>query len=144
VAANACRCGLSPEMCIQDDELLTQHTWKAGSFNDEPRATELELSMLRGHVSVVEACDYRSSGVRLSAARLAKAATRQTTAGKLRAAGFAVVHTPGQRIKNGIHVSIIWPPGDPLHVQRAPWPAEVSQRFAACFNKEGEVDEIEP
>ena len=144
VEASACRCGLPPELCVQDEELLTQHTWKAGNFNDQPRETELELSMLRGDVSVIEACDYRSSGVRVSEARLARAGRRQTTARKIRAAGLAVVHTPGQRIKNGIHVSIIWPPADPLHTQRAPWPAEVSQRFAACFNEEGEVDEIEP
>jgi hypothetical protein len=144
VEANACRCGVSPELCIQDDELLTQHTWKAGRFNDQPREGERELSMLRGDVSVAEACDYRSAGVRVAAAKLARAGRRQVTAGKLRAAGLAVVHTPGRRVKNGIHVSIIWPPDDPLHTQQVPWPAEVSERFAACFNEDGEVDEIEP
>jgi hypothetical protein len=129
---------------VQDEEVLTQHTWKAGNFNNHPRDGELELSMLRGDVSVVEACDYRSSGVRVSAARIARAGRRQTTAGKIRAAGLAVVHTPGRRVKNGIHVSIVWPPDDPLHTQRVPWPARVSQGLEACFNDDGEVDEIEP
>src|ERR1022692_4115475 len=101
VEATACRCGVPPEQCVHDDELLTQHTWKSGSFNDQPRPTEVELSMLRGDVSVVEACDYRSNGVRVSVAKLAKAGRRQTTAGKIRAAGLAVVHTPGRRIKEG-------------------------------------------
>src|ERR1022692_1294745 len=136
VEATACGCGVPPEQCVHDDELLTQHTWKSGSFNDQPRPTEVELSMLRGDVSVVEACDYRSNGVRVSVAKLAKAGRRQTTAGKIRAAGLAVVHTPGRRIKEGKHVSIVWPPGDPVHVQQAPWPPEVSQKFAACFNVE--------
>jgi hypothetical protein len=94
VQANACSCDLPADQCVQDDEVLTQHTWKAGNFNDQPRDSELELSMLRGDVSVVEACDYRSSGVRVSAAKLAKAGRRQTTAGKIRAAGLGV-HSRG-------------------------------------------------
>jgi hypothetical protein len=83
VQANACSCDLPAYQCVQDDEGLTQHTWKAGNFNDQPRDSELELSMLRGDVSVVEACDYRSSGVRVSAAKLAKADhSRKNTCGR--------------------------------------------------------------
>lgn len=136
VEANACGCGAPADQCIQDDELLTQHTWHAGTFNDEPRESERDLSMLRGDISVAEACDYRSSAVRVSAAKIARAGRRQTTAGKIRAAGLAVVHTPGKRIKNGLHVSIVWPPHDPIHVQQTPWPPDVSTSFAACFNEE--------
>lgn len=144
VEANACRCGPPPDQCIQDDELLTQHTWRAGVFNDEPRQGELDLSMLRGDVSVADACDYRTSGVRVSAAKIAKAGRRQTTAGKLRAAGLAVVHTPGQRIKNGLHVSVVWPQDDPVHVQQTPWPPDVSNGLAACFNEERGDSDDEP
>jgi hypothetical protein len=134
VRAAACTCGPPPEQCVSDDEILTQHSWKLGSFADAPRSTELEQSMLRGVVTVADACSYRSGGVRVTANRIERAGCRQTTAGKLRAAGFAVVHTPGTKIKNGIHVSIVWPPDDPLDTQRTPWPPEVSERFAACFN----------
>lgn len=141
VEAMACRCGVSPEQCLSDDELLTQHTWKAGSFNDEPREGEQDLSMLRGDVSVAECCDYRSSASRVTLAKVAKAGRRLTTAGKIRAAGLAVVHTPGRRVKDGLHVSIVWPPDDPVHIQQTPWPSDVSKNFAACFNdSEGRVE----
>lgn len=135
VERQACRCEEGPDKCVADEELLTQHTWKAGIFNDAPRdePAERELSMLRGDVTVAEACEYRSS-TKVPAAKVAKAGRRQTTAAEVRAAGFAVVHTPGW-IKNGLHVSIVWPSDDPVHAQRVPWPPEVSKKFAACFNE---------
>ena len=137
VKDNVCQDPPSPNKCIQDEELLTQHTWNAGSFIDEPRSTEDELSMLRGDISVVDACAYRSPYAKVSAAKLARAGVRQTTAGKVRSTGLAVVHTPG-RFRNGIHVSIVWPADDPIETQVTPWPADVSQAFAACFNEEEE------
>lgn len=98
--------------------------------------------MLRGDVSVADACRYRSSTV--TAAGIEQAGRRQTTAGLIRKAGLAVVHTPGPKTPNGIHVSIIWPTDDPVHVQRVPWPIEVSEGFAACFNEEGGGEHNEP
>lgn len=137
VAANVCEDLPSPEQCIEDDEILTQHTWRDGDFINESREIETELSMLRGDLSVAEACVYRSSRSKISAARLARASRRQTTAGKIRAAGLAVVHTPGPEEKDmgGMHVSIVWPPGDPVNRQVTPWPAEAPKAFAACFNE---------
>lgn len=140
VAANVCQDRPSPEACIRDDEVLTQHTWKAGNFIDEPREIEDEVSMLRGDVSVADACAYRSRLSSVSPAKLARAGRRQTTAGKIRAAGLAVVHTPGQ-IEGGPHVSIIWPPDDPVNRQLTPWPADVPKAFAACFNEISEGEE---
>lgn len=134
VAANVCEDRPSPDRCIQDDEVLTQHTWQDGDFIDEPRETEEELSMLRGDISIADACAYRSRMSKISAAKIAKAGRRQTTAGRIRAAGLVVVHTPGRKT-DGIHVSIIWPPDDPVNKRVTPWPADVRRAFAACFNE---------
>lgn len=140
VAVNACLDRPSPVRCIRDDEVLTQHTWRDGDFIDAPRETEKELSLLRGDVSVADACAYRSRLSKIPASKIAKAGRRQTTAGKIRAAGLAVVHTPG-RVEGGPHVSVIWPPDDPIERQVTPWPGDVPKAFAACFNEGGEGEE---
>jgi hypothetical protein len=64
---------------------------------------------------------------------LERAAMRSTTAGALREAGFAVVHTPGAIVK-GPHVSVVWPKAQPLDRHVATWSAEVSAKFDSCFN----------
>lgn len=72
-----------------------------------------------------------------TASVLARAGTRRTTAGRLRRAGFAVVHTPGV-IADGPHVSVVWPRERPLEEQVAAWSDAVSRAFDSCFNgKEG-------
>lgn len=55
---------------------------------------------------------------------LARTCVRYTSAGALRAAGFAVLHTPG-RITAGHHCSVIYPAADPLRDQATPWPGSV-------------------
>jgi hypothetical protein len=62
---------------------------------------------------------------------------RRLDVGKLRAAGLAVVHTPG-RVGYPEHCSVVWPASDPLNTQIADWPAEIQVAFAACFTGEEE------
>lgn len=96
---------------------------------------ETAISMLIGeHWTVKDACIYVSAGRTPTESRLSRAGLRRTTAGRIRAAGFAVVHTPGLA-KEGPHVSIVWPDEDPLERQDVPWPDEISARFDACFNE---------
>jgi hypothetical protein len=140
----ACRCGPSPDECVSDDTLLSQHAPKAGKFRNAPRVErEVEVSLLLGEWSVEDATRYVLMGNPPTRGQLSRAAMRLTSAGKLRRAGFAVVHTPG-RIKGGPHVSVIWPANDPLNDARVPWPPEVSERFDSCFNEEGKVTGNEP
>jgi hypothetical protein len=121
--------------------ILTQQSW-SGEYRSAPREDrEKDLSMLRGELSVLEACEYVNVRGPLTEARVARAGVRYTTAGKLRAKGLAVVHTPG-RIKGGPHVSVVWPGDNPLDTQEVPWPPGVSAAFTACFNEgEGGRDE---
>jgi hypothetical protein len=131
----ACRCGPPSDVCVVDDEVLTHHAKIAGEFLNAPRLeTEREVSLLRGKLTVEEATRYRyrrGSAAAMQAA-VDKAGVRYTTAGQLRHAGFAVVHTPGRMI-NGPHVSVVWPADDPLERQDIPWPDHVTARFADCF-----------
>lgn len=143
VANRACRCGPPPEECVGDDELLTQHTWVDGEFIDEPRESEKDLSMLRGDVSVEECCTFRSPIYGAAPAKVAASGRRVAAAGKIRAAGLAVVHTPGPKTPKGLHVSIVWPQGNPIQAQKAPWPTRVSEAFKACFNEEEEGREYQ-
>jgi hypothetical protein len=126
---------------VPDEMILTQQTWN-GEYRSGPREDrEKDLSMLRGELSLVEACEYVNVRGPLTEARVARAGVRYTTAGRLRAKGLAVVHTPG-KIKDGPHVSVVWPDDNPLDNQVAPWPPGVSAGFEACFNEvEGGCDE---
>lgn len=89
--------------------------------------------LIGDHWTVESASVYVYRGKAVPPRKLAGAAIRVTTAGRLRAAGFAVVHTPGD-IVNGPHVSIVWPDSNPLDQQTVPWSADVSALFDACFN----------
>lgn len=114
--------------------ILTQQTWSDGEFRRGPRAyRETDVSMLRGRLSTLEACEYASVRGPLTEAALARAGVRYTTAGRLREKGLAVIHSPG-KIKDGPHVSVVWPDDNPLETQVAPWPPGVSELFEACFN----------
>ncbi|TDW18580.1 hypothetical protein EV650_5169 [Kribbella kalugense] len=122
-----CSCPEGPLECTPDEEILT-HWGRRGDFRQEPRVDrEIEMSLLAGELSVKEATDYVNPMSRRNAA------VRYTTAGALRAAGFAVVHTLG-RVRSQKHVSIVWPPDDPLNEAKVPWPPAVVARFNECFN----------
>jgi hypothetical protein len=142
IKRDACRCGPSPERCVSDSEVLTQHGRVAQSFRNQPRMhLELGLSVLKGEVSLEEATRYvlRREPTDKD---LQKACIRRTTAGALRRAGFAVVHTPG-RVSDSVHCTVAWPAADPLESSQVPWPPEVSAAFDSCFNEEEEVNSDE-
>jgi hypothetical protein len=130
-----------PERCISDECWLTHHAWRAGEFKNHPRYDrgEVEMSLLIGRLSVRAASEYRAIG-RVSDAQVGRADVRYATAGQLREAGLAVVHTPGE-ILGGIHASAVWPTSDPLSYQEVPWPAWLPARFDACFNRGQGSDE---
>lgn len=84
---------------------------------------ETELSMILGEV------DALAAAVLVTRYLAPGAAARVTTAGRLRAAGFRVVHSPTKT--NRLHVSV-FPPlsavGEP-----AEWGREMADRFNSCF-----------
>jgi hypothetical protein len=49
-------CGLPPERCVRDEEVLTQYGLIRSPFRSQPRiALELGLSVLRGQISLEDA-----------------------------------------------------------------------------------------
>jgi hypothetical protein len=131
----ACRCGPPPERCVPDDTVLTQFGRKTELFRNAPRLErELGVSLLIGKQTIEDALRYVLQGNPPTRQQLRQAVTRLTSVGKLRNAGFAVVHTPG-RVRQGIHVSVVWPGDDPLNRQDIPWPGSVSEAFDSCFNE---------
>jgi hypothetical protein len=131
----ACRCGPPPEDCVADATVLTQFGRKTELFRNAPRIErELGVSLLMGEQTAEEALRYVLQGNSPTRQQLSQAVTRLTSVGKLRKAGFAVVHTPG-RVAHGIHVSVVWPGADPLNRQDVPWPGAVSELFDSCFNE---------
>lgn len=143
VKAGACGCGPPPEQCVRDDEVLTQYGQLRSPFRGQPRVErELGISVLRSVNSLEEATRHVLRREPTDS-DLRKSRIRRTTAAVLRAAGFAVVHTPG-RVLHSPHCTIVWPDADPIETPQVPWPAEVSERFEECFNDkggEGEADE---
>lgn len=130
-----CDCPAGAVDCIEDAETLTQFALRAGDFRTAPRDDrEVDLSLLRGKQSTLEAARYVLRDDDPDPKRVARAGVRYSTAGALRKAGFAVVHTPG-RIVEGTHVSVIWPAEDPLEVQTVPWPPDMGRLLDACFNE---------
>jgi hypothetical protein len=123
---------------VPDSAILTQFAWKVGAFRDIPRheRDERGLSVLVGEVSIQDAATYVLMGEAPTARQLSRAVVRLTSAGDLRAVGFAVVHTPG-RIKEGIHASVVWPDDDPVARPDGHWDTELSALFNSCFNEEG-------
>lgn len=103
----ACQTDLSGGQCIANGEVLTHHTAKRHLYINAP-PTDVE-----------------------------RASVRYTTAGDLRAAGFAVIHTCGRKGEGNGHVSVVWPADQPLDAPDPAWPAHVRKAFAACFT-EGE------
>jgi len=124
---------LPPDPIELPDELrLTQYGEQppfGDGFRDRLREHigETELSMILGDV------DAWAAAVLVTRYFAVGAIRRVTTAGRLRAAGFRVVHSPTKT--NRLHVSV-FPPlteaGEP-----AEWHDEMADRFTACFT-EGE------
>jgi hypothetical protein len=135
VRKNACQTDLSGGRCIADDEMLTHHTSQRGRYNDAPRpeVMEVELSMMRGELTVAEACMRRNGGHPAHPSDVERAGVRYTTAGELRGAGFAVIHTCGRKGEGYGHVSAVWPAANPLDAPDPAWPPHVQEAFAACF-----------
>ena len=128
IVSVACKCGPPPEECLQNDEQITQLSEAGGApFRDAPRSDrERGLSVIRGKREVEEA--ERLVKVRLTSP---DNRVRHATVGVLRAAGFAVVHTPTRT--NPDHVSVIWPGDNWKTQQDIPWSPEVMLKFAACL-----------
>ena len=113
---------------LPDELRLTQYGEQppfGDGFRDRLREEigETELSMILGEVDA-------SAAAVLVTRYLAAGATRRVTAiGRLRAAGFRVVHSATKA--NRLHVSV-YPPlteaGEP-----AAWDGELAARFNACF-----------
>jgi hypothetical protein len=138
VQRSACRCGPPPEWCMAEEQALVQLGWARKPFRNQPRMDrEVGLSVLRGPISVMAAVRYvlpqEPTDGQLKNGRI-----RLTTAGSLREAGFAVVHTPGP-VRRDEHCTVVWPDSEPLSSPQVPWPPEVSARFDSCFNEEEEV-----
>lgn len=58
---------------------------------------EVELSGTRGRLGKAEACARRNGGRAASPEDVAAAGVRYGTAGELRSAGLAVIHTSGRK-----------------------------------------------
>lgn len=135
----ACPTDRNGGQCIGDDEILTHHAPRRGQYANAPRlGVEVEVSLMRGNVDKPEACARRNRGLPAHPADIAMASVRYTTAGQLRAAGFAIVHTCGRKGEEYGHVSAVWPDTNPLDEPDPQWPAEVQAEFAACFTEEEE------
>jgi hypothetical protein len=139
VRDNKCSCPDGPLTCIKGSELVTLHTFKRGRYKDAPRlGRELSVSVFRGEVSAKDATGYvRFNRPPLTEKDKAKIAVRRLSVGKLREAGLVVVHTPGS-VEYPEHVSVVWPPRDPVDYQDADWPAEIRAGFTSCFTGEEE------
>lgn len=133
-----CPTDLNGGQCIADDEILTHHASQRGQYNNSPRpeVMEVELSVMRGLLTTVEACMRRNGGRPAHPSDVARAGVRYTTAGELRSLGFAVIHTCGRKGEGNGHVSVVWPATNPLDEPDPAWPPPVQNAFAACFTKD--------
>ena len=141
VRNHTCEKDLDGGPCIGDAEILTHHTELRGQYPNAPRErngkpAEVEVSMMRGAISKAEACSRRNGGNPAASADVARAGIRYATAGDLREAGFAVIHTCMPKGEGYGHVSVIWPAANPLDEQDPDWPAPVQEAFAACFTEQ--------
>lgn len=137
VKAMACRCGSPPEHCVPDGETLTQYGRAGSPFRCQPRIErELGLSVLRGPLTLEETVRHVLRR-EPTESDLARSRIRRTSAGRLREAGFAVVHTPG-RTSVGVHCTVAWPGAEPIENPQVPWPMEVAAQFQRCFTENEE------
>jgi hypothetical protein len=98
---------------------------------------ELSLSVFRGRVSARDATNYIRLGKTVEEREKRRIWVRRLDVGKLRAAGLAIVHTPG-RVAYPEHCSVVWPADDSVNTQVADWPPEIQAAFATCFTGEEE------
>jgi hypothetical protein len=113
--------GPPPEQRIGDDEELTHYGTESTGFRDAPREKDQDgLSLIRGHVTVDEACSFVRPGV--SCSNHSDCRTRYTTAKRLRQAGFIVSLRPSKR--NALHVRL---------TTTLSWADATSQAFNLCF-----------
>ena len=137
VRKRACPVDLAGGQCIGGEEILTHQTEQRGQYKNAPDAhREVELSIMRGRLAVAAACQQRNNGQPAPPADVERAGVRYTTAQRLRDAGFAVIHTCGGAGEGYGHVSVVWPPANPLDEPDPNWPASVQAAFAACFTEQ--------
>jgi hypothetical protein len=135
-----CHCGGDPTTCIPDNATISHYgeLRKGGACRHDnsplQRHRAPALSAQVGRLSAAEMA-AKIYGVRAPEA-LSRACVRYTTAGELRAAGFAVVHSAGRVRGPKGHCSIVHPPDAPLTKQGRPWPDPFPQAFDGCFNEE--------
>lgn len=104
---------------VGDLEALAQFGSRKGGFRNHPRATESDVSVLVGRLTVEEATVFvrgrppdPGDGVRYA------------RAGALRKAGFSVTHTPSRSIP--VHASVEFP---------GVWDHGVESRFDRSFSE---------
>lgn len=111
---------MQPER-LDDSETVTQYGTREANppFRRRPRfPREQDVSVIRGRLSVAETCRL----IRRRDVSGIEDGVRYTTVGTLRAAGYAVTHTPSRAIPG--HVSVTW-------VDR--WTEDQDTGFDACF-----------
>lgn len=139
VRKRACPVDLAGGQCIGGEEILTQHTKERGQYIKAPRPDmkdEVELSVMRGRLTVAAAYQQRNGGLPAHPADVERADVRYTTAQRLRDAGFAVIHTCGPAGEGYGHVSVVWPPANPLDEPDRNWPTAVQDDFDTCFTEQ--------
>lgn len=123
-----------------DDEFVTQLNNPDGMFRTAPRVNgEVDLSVLRGRLTLQEAYTYVTTGEPLEDDLVGRA-VRYTTAGALRNEGFEVIHTPTRKIKNSIHTSVVWP-GMEDGTPQVPWGDSQTQALELAFSQKGVKNE---
>ena len=134
VRKRACVVDRAGGQCIGDEEVLTQHAKVAGEYITARRTSpaEDELSLMRGELTVEQACRQRAGTRAVVQDDIDMAGVRYARAGDLRAAGLAVIHTCGLKGEGYGHVSVAWPASEPLDVQDPDWPPKVQRDFNAC------------
>jgi hypothetical protein len=136
VRKSACLVDLGGGQCIGGEEFVTHHTPQRGHYENGPRlGIEYEVSVMRGTLTVAEACQRRNRNRPVHPAEVGRAGVRYARVQDLRDAGFAVIHTCGRQGEDNPHVSVVWPDANPLDEQERPWPAPVQAAFAACFTE---------
>jgi hypothetical protein len=120
-------------MELPDELRLTQYGERppyGDGFRDRLREDigETELSMILGEV------DALAAAVLVTRYLAPAAVARVTTAGRLRTAGFRVVHSPTKT--NRLHVSVF----PPLSAAggSGEWDDEMASRFNSCFTMDKE------
>lgn len=117
---------------LPDEARLTQYGERSpvgSGFRDRLRTEigETEMSMILGEVDVTAAAVLITKHLAPGAER------RVTTVGRLRYAGFVVIHSPTRG--NPLHVSV-YAPRDEKSAEHVEWTHKVARRFNACFTED--------